>query len=894
MNATLNAALTYAARGLPVFPLNPNSKEPHGLLAPNGFKNATTNPDIIRQWFTEFPAANLAIAIPEGVIVVDIDPRNGGDVTWDELSAGRTVNTLTSISGRGDGGFHLWLNQPPDIKLNTKLGPGVDVKAGGKGYIVAPPSIHPDSGLPYTWADQGDTTNPPEWLVDALTKQEPPAPTVHPTIPNRESGTTQIGTDDVRPGDHFTDSTTWEQLLTADGWTPVEQHGHEYRWRRPGKTTGISAVVNHNQTDRLKCFTSSVPGLDDNGTYDRFGYWAATRHNGDHRAAAVDLAQLGYGTGAQPIDLTWIVENNRTVNTVTGEISEPWPTLIPLGDNQTTLPLFPTHILPTWLAEMCVDVAENVQVPVDLPAAIGLAALSAATAGRVLVAWDDWTTATNLYMVVAMPPGAGKSPVFSAMVGPLEDHEVDLAEAASKEISETNSRMRKAKAALKRAEEKGDEIEMALRLAETNSINVPASPRIIIEDTTPEALVKILGEQQGRIALMSTEGGLFEVMTGRYGEKRSNLEPYLQAWSGDTIKVDRMGRDTIIVRKPYLTVGITVQPQVLMALAERPELAGRGLTSRFMYALPESNVGKRNMRRRTRRADKTIRAAYAARLVELHKIMSRYQNPGMLILNDPAADLFGDWRQDLEDRLDGGDLVPLAEWISKLQASVLRLAGILHLAHGKPHSGDIEPDIVADAITVGDYWLAHAFAVHDLWGTDPILRDARAILEWIDHNGLTQFTLRDVYSHSAFRRKFDKAEKIEEPLKLLVERGWVKGDVKTGQRGTPKPMQVNPAVIELRAMRAQLETHSEDPNHKHAGQSVELRAMRAMPLVQNHASNTHINNASTPEQINEGGCAHGAHGAQLAPPPQPVDNSTDDTTTTITEEPHVLDDYELI
>jgi hypothetical protein len=323
VNATLDAALAYANRGLPVFPLNPNSKEPHGLLAPNGFKNATTNPDTIKGWFTEFPAANLAIAIPDGLIVVDIDPRNNGAETWQKLSTGRTVNTLTSISGRGDGGFHLWLNRPADITLNTKLGPGVDVKAGGKGYIVAPPSLHPDSGLPYTWADQGDTTNPPEWLVDALTKQEPaksPDPlagttgqTVHPNIPNREDGTTHFGADDVRPGDQFTATTTWEQLLTADGWTPVEQHGTEYRWRRPGKTTGISAVVNHTGTDRLKVFTSSVPGLDDNGTYDRFGYWAATRHNGNHTAAAVDLAGQGYGTGAQPIDLSWIVETGRQI-----------------------------------------------------------------------------------------------------------------------------------------------------------------------------------------------------------------------------------------------------------------------------------------------------------------------------------------------------------------------------------------------------------------------------------------------------------------------------------------------------------------------------------------------------------------------------------------------------
>jgi hypothetical protein len=220
VNATLDAALAYAARGLPVFPLNPNSKEPHGLLAPNGFKNATTNPDIIRQWFTEFPAANLAIAIPDGLIVVDIDPRNNGAETWQKLSTGRTVNTLTSVSGRGDGGFHLWLNQP-DGPLKTKLGDGVDVKHGGKGYIVAPPSLHPDTGLPYTWANEGDTTNPPEWLVDALTKQEP-APAVHPTIPKRETGTTHIGTElDVRPLEAEANVQAWMLRLDGHHLAPV-------------------------------------------------------------------------------------------------------------------------------------------------------------------------------------------------------------------------------------------------------------------------------------------------------------------------------------------------------------------------------------------------------------------------------------------------------------------------------------------------------------------------------------------------------------------------------------------------------------------------------------------------------------------------------------------------
>jgi hypothetical protein len=306
-NPTLDAALAYAARGLAVFPLNPNSKEPHGLLAPNGFKNASCDPETIKGWWGEFPAANVAIAITPGVMVVDVDPRNGGAETWAALAAGRTIDTMTSISGRGDGGFHLWLNRI-DGPLQTKLGPGVDVKDGGKGYIVAPPSIHPDSGLPYTWANDGPINDADDWLAVAVAKPKPaPAPAPGALAPAAGSGTD-------RPGDDFTAATTWHELLIADGWTPAGTYGAESRWTRPGKTTGISATTNHTGTDRLKVFTSSVPGLDDDGTYDRFGYWAATRHGGNHAAAAVDLAGLGYGSGAQPVDLSWIADAGRSVD----------------------------------------------------------------------------------------------------------------------------------------------------------------------------------------------------------------------------------------------------------------------------------------------------------------------------------------------------------------------------------------------------------------------------------------------------------------------------------------------------------------------------------------------------------------------------------------------------
>ena len=301
----LDSALAYAERGLPVFALNPRSKEPHPQLSPNGFKNATTDLEVIKGWWQQVPDANIGIAIPDHLMVIDVDPRNGGDVTWQQLSAGRSVETMTSVSGRGDGGFHLWLKRT-DGAIKSKLGPGVDVKVGGKGYIVAPPSIHPDSGQAYTWQSEVVPTCPETWVAQLVTK--PPTPKPAPSL------ATAGGSGTGRPGDDFTAATNWDDLLLADGWTPLSRVGDEYRWARPGKTSGVGATVNHLGTDRLKVFTSSVPGLDDEGTYDRFGYYAATRHGGDLAAAARDLAGQGYGSASQPIDLDWINEAGRKVD----------------------------------------------------------------------------------------------------------------------------------------------------------------------------------------------------------------------------------------------------------------------------------------------------------------------------------------------------------------------------------------------------------------------------------------------------------------------------------------------------------------------------------------------------------------------------------------------------
>jgi hypothetical protein len=94
---------------------------------------------------------------------------------------------------------------------------------------------------------------------------------------------------------------------------------------------------------------------------------------------------------------------------------------------------------------------------------------------------------------------------------------------------------------------------------------------------------------------MSAEGGVFDLIAGRYSNGAPNLDVYLKAHAGDSLRVDRVGRDSESVDAPALTIGLTIQPEVLRGLAEKPGFRGRGLLARFLFSLPRSGIGYRKI-----------------------------------------------------------------------------------------------------------------------------------------------------------------------------------------------------------------------------------------------------------------------------------------------------------
>ncbi len=166
--ATASAALGLVGLGWRVLPLD--GKVP---LTAHGAHDATCDPERVRAWWTRWPSANIGAVVPDMLVVLDVDPRNGGLEGLDELAADEPIPaTLTAWSGRGDAGRHLYFLRPAGQLTSAGLPAGIDLKASG--YCVVPPSAHPATGRPYLWDEHEIAPLPPR--LRARLRPPPPRP----------------------------------------------------------------------------------------------------------------------------------------------------------------------------------------------------------------------------------------------------------------------------------------------------------------------------------------------------------------------------------------------------------------------------------------------------------------------------------------------------------------------------------------------------------------------------------------------------------------------------------------------------------------------------------------------------------------------------------------------
>lgn len=460
---------------------------------------------------------------------------------------------------------------------------------------------------------------------------------------------------------------------------------------------------------------------------------------------------------------------------------EPWPIPRPVGE--VDLPSWPIEMLPDWMAQHCIDVARRLQVPIDLNAQLAVGVLAALCMGRVKVqVTRTWTEPTNLYLVTSMASGSGKSPASKVMTAPLRQLEREMQEQTRASITDAERRKKVATRRAKQLEEKAasgaiDVGEFLAAAAAADAIEVPERPRLIIDDATPEALVKQLSKHH-RLAIVSTEAELFDIVQGIYAGKsgKVNVNVYLKAWSGDDLTVDRKGgggteETEYVIREPLLTTSVTVQPSVLAELIGSTGLADRGLPARFMPSQPADLKGKRD--HRMMMGDEAYSDEYDTTMLALGRRLSTWQMPAVLQYEPAAVERLTDWAQGIEERLDWlGDLADIAEWVSKIRGSVVRLSGILHMADGRPHTDRIDCATLERAIGVGHYWIAQITGLTR--DADHRTVIARRILRWAERRpeGEREPSIRDIYR--MLGRAVESVEDVVEALTLCRQNGWVR------------------------------------------------------------------------------------------------------------------------
>ena len=471
----------------------------------------------------------------------------------------------------------------------------------------------------------------------------------------------------------------------------------------------------------------------------------------------------------------------------------------PIPFTQHTLPTFPVDAFPPEIRDYVLAVAETTQTPVDMAATAALAVLALCQQGKYRIKGkDDWIEPLNLFTVIVAEPSERKSAVISHMAGAVHRFEAayNQQHAAAIERSRVEKRMlEKQQRNLEEMVLKGkaqieDLQDVSMQLANFREV-MPM--RLYVDDVTTEKLTSVLSENNGTAAILSAEGGIFDMLSGIY-TKNVNIDVFLKGHSGDSIRVDRIGRNSESIMNPALTVLLAVQPNVLSGMMSNGTFRGRGLTARFMYCMPKSRVGDRLYR--TQPIPDEVARCYE---ITIRNLLDEGtpEIPELIYLTPEADKLLEAFAGEVESKLKN-EYSDIPDWAGKLVGAVLRISGLLcRAANAKcadfldiPESTIVSPEQMTGAIAIGRYFTEHARAAYSLMGADDLIKQSKYTLDAIIKNGLTEFTRRDIMR---ICRSFKKTEQVQPVLNHLTDLGYLA--LKEAEQPVGKGRPNNPAYL---------------------------------------------------------------------------------------------------
>jgi hypothetical protein len=475
---------------------------------------------------------------------------------------------------------------------------------------------------------------------------------------------------------------------------------------------------------------------------------------------------------------------------------EPWEKPTPF-DEYSTGP-FSKNSLPKSLEDMAEASATATQTPLSMNIAAVLSAAAITVQGKYNVQiTSDYSEPLNIYVAAVAPPAERKSAILRSATQPLQLYEAKRNELLRPDVlrsgAELDILMRKQEEVKKKAAKSGNTAELEEVLRDIEDFEPVKFERFICDDATPEALTSLMADNNGCIGLISAEGGVFANMKGRYRESGgSDIDVYLKAHAGDTIRIDRKSRPAEYINSPCMTMLLTIQPVLIEGMMSNPEFKGRGLTARFIYVVVDDESSLVGVRTATAPAiPQNVKTTYENALFKA--LNYRPQETQPLFLSSKAEQYRQSFFETIEPQLKE-ELYFMSDWAGKLPGAVCRIAGILHcFSSENPAETQISGDTMLHAIELGFCFLQHAQAAYGAMGGDQNAAAATYVLKRI--SGMESITKRNL--HQLCRGRFKKIDELEPVISLLIDHGYLReSTVPTegaGRKPSPKYL-INPLL----------------------------------------------------------------------------------------------------
>jgi hypothetical protein len=353
---------------------------------------------------------------------------------------------------------------------------------------------------------------------------------------------------------------------------------------------------------------------------------------------------------------------------------------------------WPTGCFPEWWEEMVKATAESTQTPVAMAATFSLAIVSAALGGKAHVTAGSFRCPVHVWTLAVSPSGAGKSPVYRALVAPLQE----AVRRSQDEIDEPVGTLEYRDAVENNDARMDLAADAAARLRARQQARHAEEPvQFVFDDLTVDALLVEMAKQTMGIAQLSAESGWTEL--GKRGYRVLN---HLNlCWDGESISGSRLGRKHPRIDRPALTCGLFAQRQPWFDLVKQGAAVSSGYLPRFLVAdVPPS---------RRRAPFKSIPAKVCEAWNDgVYALLAADHGIELSLTKDAVrqnSESFNEF-QTLREALSPDD--PFAYWLEKAPQNVLRVAALLHLA-GDAESNRVSADEMSRARAIVRVLIEH-------------------------------------------------------------------------------------------------------------------------------------------------------------------------------------------